>query len=77
MNAAPGVETVQIRWTDEAGWTYIHTDRNGGVIGASTDRFPELHGSRFSTPADRSSLIHEAQQVWPNAHIVDVSTNQS
>ena len=78
MNATPaGVEQVQIRWSDGWGWNYRHLDQHGGVIGASTDADAKLTCPRFATPADVQSIIHEAAQIWPNARIVDVSTNQS
>ena len=74
MNGAQGVEQVQIRWSDGSGWSYRHLDQHDNLIESSTDALPKLHVERFTTPADRSSLIHEAAQVWPGVRIVDATT---
>lgn len=69
----PGVETVDVQWTDDAGWAYTHRDRHGHVVETSSDPFAKLTCSRFTTPADSQSIIHEASQIWPGARIDDTT----
>ena len=57
----------------QGGVSYVHRDMHGNQIETSADAFAKVTTTRFPTPADQSSIVHEVGQVWPNARVAVVT----